>query len=282
MALRINKIYTFKRNFELLDSMAVYVIENIVDGKCYIGATTVTLQNRVRDHFKCLRSNKHKNCHLQEAYNLFGEEVFKITTLYKNTPTKEILYILEGVYADIFNACDKDFGYNLDTPGLFKKHCAATKKQISKENKGKTVSKEGRQRMSEAQKAYVHSKRPGYIPTHLLGIAMSEESKKKISEKAKERHLNNPDLVKPLLVAAKEKRHLITEKLKIWNLKNSNPASRPVICYNISTGQEMFFWCVKNAAEVLGLNKSSIQKQIRREKFNFSRHPYLFSYLKIA
>ena len=53
----------------------VYAIENILNGKQYIGSTS-NLRKRRLDHFGTLRQGKHDNEHLQRAFNLYGEDAF--------------------------------------------------------------------------------------------------------------------------------------------------------------------------------------------------------------
>lgn len=54
----------------------VYVIRNTVNGKCYVGGTTVSLRRRLSHHRSSLRRNQHPNGHLQAAWNKYGESAF--------------------------------------------------------------------------------------------------------------------------------------------------------------------------------------------------------------
>lgn len=58
----------------------VYLISNNVNGKCYVGST-IHLDQRRREHFSKLASNKHINAHLQNAYNKYGREAFDFEVL---------------------------------------------------------------------------------------------------------------------------------------------------------------------------------------------------------
>lgn len=57
------------------DYSGVYVIENAINGKKYIGST-VNLRERRQNHFRLLRRGKHDNGQLQMAFNLYGENAF--------------------------------------------------------------------------------------------------------------------------------------------------------------------------------------------------------------
>ncbi len=54
----------------------LYSITNTVNGKLYLGKTSVEPILRWRDHRKNLRGNRHDNDHLQKAWNKYGESVF--------------------------------------------------------------------------------------------------------------------------------------------------------------------------------------------------------------
>lgn len=54
----------------------IYQILNTMNGKRYIGQSR-SLNNRKYEHFCQLSRNEHGNSHLQNAYNLYGEENFE-------------------------------------------------------------------------------------------------------------------------------------------------------------------------------------------------------------
>ena len=60
----------------------IYKIENIINGKIYIGQSS-WLKHRIQAHKNDLRKNKHKNIHLQRAWNKYGEESFRFDILEK-------------------------------------------------------------------------------------------------------------------------------------------------------------------------------------------------------
>ncbi len=99
----------------------IYRIVNLVNGKCYVGHTS-NLKQRKNDHYKLLRHNKHKNNHLQDAWNLYGEInfIFEILEIIeypldfvKNRKQyAEYLCPYEQKWIDYYNAADGDYGYN--------------------------------------------------------------------------------------------------------------------------------------------------------------------------
>lgn len=56
----------------------IYKIENKVNGNIYIGST-IDIDTRRDDHFRCLAGNYDRNSHLQNSYNLYGSDAFDFT-----------------------------------------------------------------------------------------------------------------------------------------------------------------------------------------------------------
>lgn len=62
--------------------MFIYKIENVINGKKYIGQTTKsTPQQRFNEHLHYLRNGTHRNKHLQRAWNKDGESNFRFVIL---------------------------------------------------------------------------------------------------------------------------------------------------------------------------------------------------------
>jgi len=88
----------------------VYKIENLVDGKVYVGSSK-TLVTRKNQHFSALRRNKHGSAYLQHAFNKFGE-VFEFIVLEKDVPSENLIK-REQFYIDTHQAASPKYGYNL-------------------------------------------------------------------------------------------------------------------------------------------------------------------------
>jgi group I intron endonuclease len=62
-----------------LEKPGVYVIENLINNKVYIGSTTMRALKRIEHHISMLRAGKHKNTYLQNAFNKYGETSFSVS-----------------------------------------------------------------------------------------------------------------------------------------------------------------------------------------------------------
>lgn len=87
--------------------MVVYRILNVINLNQYIGST-VNFNKRKQLHIKRLQSNKHHSPYLQNAWNKYGEDVFKFEII-ETVSSKEILIAREQYYIDnsnsVYNVC---------------------------------------------------------------------------------------------------------------------------------------------------------------------------------
>ena len=159
----------------------IYQIKNLENGKLYIGSA-VDFKRRKRQHFFNLRHNKHKNSHLQNAWNKYGEEKF-VFEIIERIEDKEILTEKEDFYISLYDAANPNVGYNNrkeSSTNLGLKHTEASKQKMSKSKKGKPLGKRDFP-MPIEQRLQISESLLGNIPWN-KGIPMREESKKKLSE----------------------------------------------------------------------------------------------------
>lgn len=81
-----------------LDKPGVYFIENLINGKIYIGSSTMRVMKRIEHHISMLRAGKHKNIYLQHAFDKYGETNFTASVI-ENTE-KHITLEREQYYID--------------------------------------------------------------------------------------------------------------------------------------------------------------------------------------
>ena len=161
----------------------IYKIRNLSNDKCYVGSAANVFK-RWRVHKCYLKSNKHRNVHLQRAWNRHGEQNFVFEVI-EEVQDKIKLIEREQYYLDAlrpeYNICA------IAGSCLGIKRSAEVKQKMSEAKKGekhpfygKTFSEEHRQKMSESKMGEKH---------YLFGKHLSEETRQKMSEAQKgERH----------------------------------------------------------------------------------------------
>lgn len=114
------------------NNSGVYRITNIVNDKIYIGSSG-NMKYRWKGHLSALKSQTHKNKHLQRAYNKYGETAFIFEILEECAFEK--LFEREQYWIDASNCTDIKIGYNICkiTGSIMKnmKHSDETKKKLS-------------------------------------------------------------------------------------------------------------------------------------------------------
>lgn len=169
----------------------VYQVINKSNGKRYVGST-VNLHKRRRQHWACLRRGKHRNIHLQRAWNLYGGKAFAFAVL-EYVPDLERLVEREQHY---FDALQPE--YNIapvagSTLGC--KHTEEARRNMSEARKGKVHTAETRRKLSEARRGVSLGPKSEEQKRKLSaankgqgkGRVLSAETKAKISEASKGR-----------------------------------------------------------------------------------------------
>jgi len=150
----------------------VYEILNTTNGKRYVGSA-VSLRKRKRDHWSVLRRDAHRNAHLQNAWNKYGEDAFAFEVLECWEP--EFLVSMEQWWMNMLKP-----EYNIAPvagSSLGVTHTHETRKNMSKAKKGRKFTPEHRANLSEANMGNTNAtggKGKKRVP-------MSEATKAKIS-----------------------------------------------------------------------------------------------------
>lgn len=171
----------------------IYKIENSSNGKVYIGQSVDVLDRNER-HFKELERGTHRNIYLQRAYDK-DKQFFAFKIIEKCTRAQ--LNAKEVYYIELHNATNINFGYNLRDGGNSWAHSEETKLKIGLANKGKksalgrTHTAETKLQMSNSCKAKPpmseETKKKISVtltgkPSRKLGVKLSDEHKKKLSD----------------------------------------------------------------------------------------------------
>jgi group I intron endonuclease len=189
----------------------IYKISNEINGKVYIGQA-INIKRRWREHKENLRKNTHKNQHLQNSWNKYGESNFKFEII--EICKEEELTFKEQLWINRFKSLNSKYGYNKREASnkgrLSKESC----EKLSKSKLGHKVSEETRKklRMIKGNK------------NHNYGKPMTEEQKKKISESQKgEKHhfygKHRSEEFKKKIRGENSSRCVITEKTAKYIIK---------------------------------------------------------------
>jgi group I intron endonuclease len=138
------------------DYAGIYIIKNLINNKVYVGSS-FTLRSRKSKHFSDLKNHTHDNKHLQASYDKYGKEFFEFKVLCYVELDLEYLLYLENEAIKIYDATNKEKGYNI--------------RKNASSNWGIKFSEEARSNMSKAR----------------IGMKLSEETKRKLSEIHKNR-----------------------------------------------------------------------------------------------
>lgn len=184
----------------------IYVILNIQNGHFYIGQTQ-NFRKRLRDHKSYLIRGTHPNHHLQSAWNKYGERAFRFVEL--ECCSIEQLDEREQYYLDLY--AGKELCYNVATDAIAPKRgltytmSEETKQKIGNANRGRHLTVEHRQKLSDASKNISDEKRQKLSDSH-KGKILSEETRKKMSTSGKNRPARSLETLHRMSEAQKGKK----------------------------------------------------------------------------
>lgn len=147
----------------------IYKITNCENDECYIGSsasrTRQGAKGRMRDHRTNLIANKHRNQHLQDAWNTYGADVFTFEVVLYCASEDCLMYeqIAIDSYQPTYNICQTagnslGFKHSDETIAIFKetrsvrgfRDNVSAKMQGNKHCVGRKLSATTRKKLSEA------------------------------------------------------------------------------------------------------------------------------------
>lgn len=177
-----------------LNKSGIYLIYCINSGKGYVGRAS-SLRGRFKHHKRFLRSNEHVNRHLQNAFNLYGENAFCFFVL--EQCDRNDLYNREGYFVSII---DEELRYNiagikdvLETPKDTREKISASLKGIKRSDEFKekmrkaSIKREARRRELGLKKTPISDTHRANLKIASTGRTHSEDTKLLIGTKSKGR-----------------------------------------------------------------------------------------------
>lgn len=162
----------------------IYLIIRKGTAHFYVGSS-LDVENRLRKHKWALRAGTHQNKHLQNAFNLYGEDGFSFE-LFEEFPPDQVRHF-EQVALDAFGKLP--FCYNIAMDAIAsmtgREPSAETKAKISSALKEKKKSQETKAKMSEAKKNNTYAK--GMVHSQETLVKLREAGKNNTNAKGKKR-----------------------------------------------------------------------------------------------
>ena len=150
-----------------MSESGIYRIVNLTNGKFYIGSA-VNLERRWYMHRNRLNAGKHRNAHLQAAWNKYGEAAFEFRVI-ERVEDKSRLIEREQEWID---SCRQDLAYNI---------CKVANSRLGVKARPETVEKQ-----REAATGVTHTEEAkAKMSAAKMGVKLpvrSEEHRQKISE----------------------------------------------------------------------------------------------------
>jgi group I intron endonuclease len=176
--------------------MIVYKITNKINGKCYIGMTTNSLEKRITEHLSSSKGGS--NFLLHCAIRKYGFQSFEFSII-DTSETKEILIEKEIYWIKTLNTKSPN-GYNLTDGGEGAINPSIeTRMKHSKWHKGKKDSEETRNRKIESAKKAknIYRFKKGGVPWNkgLKGKTAPTKNRKRIIDKLGKIHYIKVDKI---------------------------------------------------------------------------------------
>ncbi len=260
-------LYEVSYRAKLPNLPGIYIIENIINGKVYIGSTK-NISHRIKDHIYYLSHQKHSNIKLQNSFNKNGLKNFYC------------YYILTENYLNLeqhlLNALNFKYNYNIGKKALGGDNISEhpdnnqIRKKISKASKNKWT-KERKQAMSNRNSGKLN-------PNYGGKITKQPEIKAKISKARKELEANRIS-PHPLTnrIFTNETKQKMSESAKKRSLgpnnnfygRNHSDAAKYKMKITRGTRVEiktMCFYCLEDAKLISGLTRKELEPYIISKK----------------
>lgn len=226
----------------------IYIIENTINNKIYVGQTTQTLHKRFLGHIHDA-NRKTRKCFskLGNAINKYGKSNFTIKLL-KSCSNKEELDYYEKLYIELFDGCNS--GYNIQL-GANGRGC------VSKETKQKLAVYFTGNHCSPTKPIKVFSKKGVFIEESISGRELAKKyniSQSSVSQCASGKR----SYIRNFILIYKE---LFTEELLQEKIKKVYCRKKGIIC--CSNGKK--YKNQEDAAKDLRVSKSTISSYIQNK-----------------
>lgn len=225
----------------------IYKIENIVNGKVYIGQSS-WLRKRIGVHIRRLRNGTHDNIHLQRSWNKYGEESFRFDIVENCDADKlneEEIYWIS--FFDSYNS-----GYNQTIGGGG--------------NRGYTYSDESKQKMRDHHADVSAENNPMYGKN--IKDYMTEEDYKKWRDTIARNRPSMKGIPKKKESVVKQsqslKKYYKTHQHPLLGKKRSPEIVQQALCTRIENGNIKYYGDSHSSKSVVCLNTGKVYDSLKR------------------
>lgn len=155
----------------------IYKIENIINGKVYIGQST-NIEARWQHHIIYLNENIHRNPHLQNAWNKYGSKHFNFSVI--EECEYDVMSDREQYWIDYYGGVESSNTYNARDAYIGGHLSESTRKKLSQSGLGKTPWNKGLTKETDIRIKQYSDKLSEYV--------MPKEVRNHISESIKQLH----------------------------------------------------------------------------------------------
>ena len=239
----------------------IYKIENLMNGKVYVGQTRVGFEKRLNEHLYALKKNTHNNDYLQRAWNKYSEENFSFSII-ASCEIKE-LDRLETEWISYYKK--NNLSYNLESGGnKNKRHSDYSLKKLSVASKRNWNNPEYSEKLRKIF-AKIHGGKNNVRAKKVICIDTNEvfETMTAASERYSIPVIGIHRVCSGQRITAGKLQFAYYEEGKKYKLKpipdrtkGNHHAARKIICIN----NNMVFDSVVRASEYFGINYHSIHQ----------------------
>lgn len=140
---------------------SIYVIENLVNGKVYVGFTSKSPNRRWKDHKKPTTISG-SNQYIHRAMRKYGVQNFRFTVIYQSIDREHTLSIMEPYFIEVYKSRDTKHGYNMTDggDGVFgRTHSEETRRKIGNKSADRTHSEQTKEAISKTLRETGNTKR---------------------------------------------------------------------------------------------------------------------------
>lgn len=236
-------------------TIGIYCIKNLINNKVYIGKS-INIEARIQRHFYCLRKEvrdkKQTNRYLFDSFKKYGEGNFIWFILETFEEVNDGLLADREIYfMDLFNSCNRGFGYNLRRDSSTKTEVHEDTRKLISENSrgdknpnfGNKWTQEQKDRMSRIKKKQIaEDPRYDYIRSPEHNKFLSEMASEMWKDEDKKARMAQAVSISKSTLRFYEYNKVTKELIRVWESMNDILTEHPdyyrIAIYSVCNGHK--------------------------------------------